>query len=263
MRILKDRFTDRIVIVTGACGGIGSATVKLFYEEKAEVVLADMDSSALEVMPEKLGLSRDRCLLVQTDVSKEEAVSALVEKTVSRFGKLDVMFNNAGVVGAVANIQDFPTQSMRHVMDINVMGVFFGTKYALKAMIPRKCGVIINASSVAGHRGMPQTVAYTASKHAIIGITRAAAAENARSGVRVCAVCPAPVNTQMMIGIENGMVSMGAGDKSAVYAEMAANLPMGRYATPEEVAKAVLFLASDDASYVNGSSLFVDGGFTA
>lgn len=259
MFTLTGRFENKTVIVTGACGGIGSTVVKRFAQEGAQVVLADVNGEALADTADRLRLPKDRHLCVVTDVTREADVAALVEQAVNTFGGLDVMFNNAGIVGAVAEIQNFPAESLRKVLDVNVMGVFYGIKYALNAMLPQGHGVIINTSSVAGHKGMPNTVGYVASKHAIMGLTRAAAAENARRGIRVCAVCPAPVDTPMMVHIEDGMADMTNTDKQTVHNTLS-DLPMGRYATPEEIAGAVLFLASDDASYISGSSLFVDGG---
>ena len=253
------RFENKTVIVTGACGGIGSAVAKRFSDEGANVVLADLNGEVLAQTVKHLQLPEGRHLAVVTDVTREADVAALVEQAVHVFGGLDIMFNNAGIVGAVAEIQNFPANSLRKVLDVNVMGVFHGIKYALDAMLPQGHGVIINTGSVAGHKGMPNTVGYVASKHAIIGLTRAAAAENARRGIRVCAVCPAPVDTAMMARIEDGMADMTNTDKSAIH-DMLSDLPMGRYATPEEIAGAVLFLASNDASYISGSSLFVDGG---
>lgn len=254
-----NRFQDKVVIVTGACGSIGSAVVKRFFSEGAKVVLADIKEGSLLETAARLSLPEGRYLTIATDVTDETSVCRLIEQTVAAFGRLDVMFNNAGIVGAVAELQDFPTESLRTVLDVNVMGVFYGIKYALRVMLPQKHGVIINTSSVAGHKGMPNTTAYVASKHAIMGLTRIAAAENARRGVRVCAVCPAPVDTPMMAHIEDGMAAMTKSDINEIH-DALSDLPMGRYATPDEVAAAVLFLASDDASYVNGSSLFVDGG---
>ncbi len=257
---MTERFENKIVIVTGACGGIGSVTAKRFLEEGAKVVLADLNADALASAAEGLYAFRGRYLTVVTDISSEASVAALIEQTLNTFGYLDVMFNNAGIVGAVAEMNEFPSDSMQTVLKVNVMGTFYGIKYALKAMLPQGKGVIINTSSVAGHKGMPNTAAYVASKHAIMGLTRATAAENAKRGIRVCAVCPAPVDTPMMAQIEDGMVDVIKANRETVH-NVLSNLPMGRYARPEEIAGAVLFLASDDASYINGSSLFVDGGF--
>ena len=256
---MERRFEGKTVVITGACGGIGSTAAKRFSEEGANVVLADLNGESLAETANRLQLPEGRYLTVVTDVTEEASVAALVKQAVHVFGGLDVMFNNAGIVGAVAEIEHFPADSLRKVLDVNVMGTFYGIKYALKAMLPQGQGVIINTSSVAGHKGMPHTAGYVASKHAIIGLTRAAAAENARRGIRVCAVCPAPVDTPMMAHIEDGMADMTHEDRETVHS-MLSDLPMGRYATPEEIAGAVVFLASQDASYISGSSLLVDGG---
>ncbi len=259
---MRGRLEGKVAVVTGACGGIGKAVVERFSQEGAMVVLADLSEESLRATVSELRLDPERCMAVQTDISQEKSVTALIEAAVERFGALDVMVNNAGIVGAVAGMEEFPAESMEEVLRVNVMGTFFGIKHALRRMQRQGSGVIINMSSVAGHKGQPNTAAYVASKHAVIGLTRAAAAENAARGIRVCAVCPAPVATPMMQRIEDGMMEITGADRRSVHA-MLADLPSGRYAAPGEVAAAVVFLASDEASFISGSSVFVDGGFLA
>lgn len=257
------RFKDRVVIITGAAGGIGGRAAARFSAEGALLTLIDRSHVDLIRIREELGIPDSRCLYVAADISNETAVKEAVENTVSRFGRLDVMFNNAGVIGASAKLADFPAESMRKVLDINVMGTFFGMKYALQAMVPAGQGVIINTCSISGCRGMPDTAAYVASKHAIMGMTRSTAVEYARSGIRVCAVCPSPVATPMMQAVEDGMVNMGLESRQVIREKLVSPIPMGRYATAEEVVSAVMFLASDDASFITGSAIMVDGAFTA
>ena len=259
---MENRFSGRVVAVTGAAGGIGSATVKLFAGEGAKLVLTGRDREKLTKMAGSLGLNEENCLIAPGNVSSEADVESIFAAAMEKFGRLDVLFNNAGIVGAVSKIEDYDGSSMKEVLEINVLGVFFGMKHALKIMKKQGRGVIINTCSIAGFRGMPDTVGYVASKHAIMGMTRAAASENAAAGIRVCAVCPSPVDTPMMSRIEDGKAAMSGSDPALVRSRLSA-LPMGRYASPEEVANAVLFLASDDASFISGTPVFVDGCFMA
>ena len=257
------RFQDRTVIITGAAGGIGRRAAARFAEEGACLTLVDRSLADLIRTREKLGLSDLRCLCVQADISDETAVRKFVKDTVTRFERLDVMFNNAGIIGASARLADFPAESMRTVLNVNVMGTFFGMKYALQAMVPAGQGVIINTCSISGCRGMPDTAAYVASKHAIMGMTRSTAVEYAKSGIRVCAVCPSPVATTMMQAVEDGMVNMGLESRETIRDKLVSPIPMGRYATADEVVSAAMFLASDEASFITGSAIMVDGAFTA
>ena len=249
------KLENKVVIITGAAGGIGTATCKLFAEEGAKIVLAGRTAAKLENAVCELKQAEDSYLIVEADVSKEDDVKAMFEKTIQRFGKVDVVFNNAGSEGTIARIGDYPIQVFDQVVAINLRGTFLCMQYAINYMKDNG-GVIINNSSIGGLIGMPNTSAYNCTKFAINGLTRTAAKEYARDGIRVNAVCPSPVETRMMRSIEAGN---GEGVKSVF--ENA--IPMGRYAEPEEIAKAVLFLASEDASFVNGATLSVDGGMNA
>lgn len=259
---MENRFTDKTVVITGAAGGIGAASSKLFAAEGARLVFAGRNEEKLVSMAEELGLTDENCLVCRCDISSESDVENLMAQTVDRFGRLDVMFNNAGVMGDVSNTHEYDTYTFRSVMDINVTGTFLGMKHALKQMMKQGFGVVINTCSTAGFRGNPFTIGYAASKHAINGMTRAAATEYAPFGIRVCMVAPAPVDTPMFATFENDMVDFGMGDHDTVH-KMLTGLPLGRCARPEEVAKAVLFLASEDASFTTGTPVFVDGGFLA
>jgi len=256
-------FHNKVVIISGAAGGIGKATARLFANKGARLVLVDLNAERLEAIRDEFKLAAGRCLISVADVTDEKAVGNYTEKTLEAFGTVDVVFNNAGIVGEANKVQNFTAQSMQQVLQVNVMGVFYGMKYALRAMQPRGQGVIINTGSISGVRGMPETIAYCASKHAILGMTRCAAVENAGTGIRVCAVCPSPVSTSMMTGIEESMAGMGCESQEDVHRRLLGSIPMGRYARPDEVAKAVLFLASEDSSFISGSAIFVDGCFTA
>lgn len=257
------RFSGKSVVITGAAGGIGSRAAALFAQEGAKLALADLELEKLRKVRQTYGLPEEQCMLFPLDISDETAVQAMVRQVAERCGTIDVMFNNAGMIGASAKFEDFPTESMRQVLRVNVMGTFFGMKYVLPWMKKAGSGVIINTSSISGCRGMPDTAAYVASKHAVMGMTKSAAVEYAPFGVRVCAVCPSPVSTPMMQEVEDGMVSMGLESRQAIRSKLLAPIPMGRYASADEVAKTVLFLASDDASFISGSAIMVDGCFTA
>ena len=260
---MKDRFIDKTVLITGASGGIGSKTAELFYAEGAKLCLVGRNIHNLSAVKEKYGFEDSRCMLAAVDMVNEETVQELISNVIAWFGRLDVMFNNAGTVGETAKAWDYPTSLLQEIMNTNVMGTFFGMKYALQAMLPQKSGVVINTGSISSVKGMTETLGYVASKHAVLGMTRTAAVETASLGIRVCAVCPAPVDTPMIQAVEDGMVSMGIDSREEIQKKLTNTVPMARYATVDEVAKTVLFLASDDASFISGSAIMVDGGFSA
>lgn len=248
---------DKVAIVTGAAGGIGKATAKLFADEGAKVVLVDLKREALEEAAKELELTPEQHLLVEADVSSEDDVANYVKETKAKFGRIDVFFNNAGIEGKVYHIVDQPAENIDAVLNVNVKGVFYGLKYVMREMIEQKSGSIINTSSVGGWIGSPGMAPYVASKHAIIGITKSAALEVADMGIRVNAVSPGPIETRMMRSIEEGQAP---GQAQAAKEAVKASVPMKRYGTPEEVAQLVLFLASDRSSYVTGAAYLIDGG---
>lgn len=252
------KLENKVAIITGAAGGIGSAACKLFAEEGAKVVMAGRTAAKLEKAAGELGLKPETYLVVEADVSKEEDVKKLFVQTMERFGKVDVIFNNAGNEGAIAPLGDYPIEVFDRVISINLRGTYLCMQYALNYM-KETGGVIVNNSSIGGLKGMPLTSAYVASKFAINGLTKCAAVEYAKQNIRVNSVCPSPVETRMMRSIEAG----AGADASAAKNAFIDSIPMGRYAEPEEVAKAALFLASDDASFVTGVTLSVDGGMFA
>lgn len=255
------RFENKVVIVTGAAGGIGGATAKAFYDEGAKVVLVDLNEEALKETAKKFNFDESRILLVKCDVSKEEQVINYVNKTVEKFGRIDVFFNNAGISSAVAKIAENSSKNFETVMNININGSFYGLKHVLQVMRKQKFGNVVNTSSCAGVRGMPELSTYATSKFAITGMTRSAALEVAPENIRINAIAPAYINTKMMRVIECGC---GGEDKQQeTYKEFCKEVPMKRYGEANEVANAVLFLASDDASFITGALLPVDGGYIA
>lgn len=248
---------DKVAVITGAAGGIGKATAKLFVEEGAKVVLVDLHRQSLEDVVKELELAPEQYLLVEADVSKEDEVANYVKEAKDKFGRIDIFFNNAGIEGKVYPIVEQPAENIDNVLNVNVKGVFYGLKYVMREMMEQQSGSIINTSSVGGWIGSPGMAPYVASKHAVIGITKSAALEAVEFGVRVNAVSPGPIETRMMRSIEEGQAP---GQAEAAKEAVKAAVPMKRYGTPEEVAQLVLFLASDRSSYVTGAVYLIDGG---
>ncbi|WAA09741.1 SDR family NAD(P)-dependent oxidoreductase [Fervidibacillus albus] len=251
------KFDGKVVLVTGAAGGIGKEFVKKVVDEGASVSLVDVNIEALKNVEKELGLSEERVLSVAADVSKEEDVKNYVEKTVDKFGKIDGFFNNAGVEGKYAPVEQYPTEVFDFVLNVNVRGVFLGLKYVIPVMKRQGKGTVVNTASVAGLMGAPGMIAYNTSKHAVIGMTRVVAAEVAEHGIRINALAPGVINTRMMRQIEENTSPGAAKEVEKAYAE---SVPMKRYGNPDEVANVALFLLSDDSSYVTSSIYTVHGG---
>jgi NAD(P)-dependent dehydrogenase (short-subunit alcohol dehydrogenase family) len=252
-------FSGKVVLITGAAGGIGKATAKAFAGEGAKLALVDLTQEDLQRVAKELNVSQNDCLLLPADVTVEEEVKSFVQKTKEFFGTIDVFFNNAGVEGKFAMITDNTAENFEQVLNVKVKGSFYGLKHVLAVMIAQKAGSIINSSSVAGLIGVPGLGPYVASNHAIIGLTKTAALESAASGVRVNAVCPAPINTRMMRSIESGAAPENPEAAKEQFSQL---IPFGRYGEPEEVAQVVMFLASEGASFISGGSYTIDGCLT-
>jgi NAD(P)-dependent dehydrogenase (short-subunit alcohol dehydrogenase family) len=242
-------------IVTGAGGGIGAALVKRLAGRGMNVVLVDLTTDGLDAVAADAGLSVDRYLNVAAEVSVEADVERYVAATIDRFGRIDFFANNAGIECPFALTENQPVAVLDHVYNVNVRGVFLGLQKVLPVMKAQGSGSIMNTSSLAGIIGAPGMSPYIMSTHAVIGLTRTAAAEAAASGVRVNAVLPGAINTQMMRRIEDS-----TGTPSEFQHATAAAAPLGRYGEPDEVAAVMSFLLSDDASYVTSSLYTVDGG---
>lgn len=251
------RFENKVVIITGAGGGIGSETAKKLYSEGATLVLVDLKKESVDKVIAENGFAADRILVLTGDVSKQEDVVAYVNATVERFSKIDAFFNNAGVEGSSKPFEEYTKQDFDFVFGINVYGVLYGMQEVYKVMKKQGYGSIVNTSSLAGLMGSPGTAVYNTSKHAVLGLTRCAALEGAPIGVRVNSVHPGVIATGMMTRIENN-VAPGAAEQA--HEAYTAAVPMKRFGTPEEVANVAAFLLSDESSYVTGSAYTVDGG---
>ena len=250
------RFTDKRILITGGAGGIGQATAKHFLAEGATVMLVDIDEEDLKTSAAELG--GERVHTHSADVTQSEAVQAYVKAAVDKMGGIDVFFNNAGVEGEVKPIVDYPEETFRQVLHVNVLGVWLGLKYVIPHL--EKGASIIITSSVAGQMGTPNVSAYVASKHAVIGLMRTAALEVAERGIRVNTVHPSPVDNRMMRSLEKGFAPDAAEQAKE---DFAAQIPLQRYATETDVANLVLFLASEEASFLTGGQYNVDGGQSA
>ncbi len=251
---IGETLAERVALVTGAGSGIGRASALAFAQARAKVVVCDVDSkSGLETAR----LIRDaggEALFVQADVSKSSDVENMVRLTVAEYGRLDVAHNNAGVEPANASILDSSEEDWDRVIDINLKGVWLSMKHEIPAMLEQGGGSIVNTSSTVGHLGQSNMASYVASKHGVIGLTRAVALEYVDAGIRVNAVCPAVVATSMFKRFTRG--------DDHVASTLISSLPMKRLIKPQEVANSVLWLSSDKAAYLNGHALVIDGGLS-
>lgn len=254
------KMEGKIALVTGGGNGIGQAACLAFAREGARVMVVDIDADAAEKTAADIRAAGGEAGFFQADVSQSSQVQAYVEHTMKTYGRIDSFFNNAGIEGKVSPLAEYDEDNWDRVISINLKGTFLGLRHVLPVMIAQKKGTIINTSSVAGTVGAPNMAAYSASKHAIIGLTKTAAGEVGRQGVRVNAVCPGPINTRMMRSLE-GMINPA--EPTAVAKGNIARNPMGRYGEADEIARIVVFLASDESDYVNGAAWLIDGGRTA
>jgi NAD(P)-dependent dehydrogenase (short-subunit alcohol dehydrogenase family) len=253
-------FTGKVALITGAGNGIGRASALGFASRGAKVVVVDRDQAAGEATAGILRQQGGQALFVAADVTKSADVQAYVKATLEAYGAIDCFYNNAGIEGSLAPTSEYEEEMFDRVMAVNVKGVFLGLRYVLPVMIAQGRGAVVNTASVAGLVASPRMPAYVASKHAVIGLTKTAAGEVARQGVRVNAVCPGPIDTRMIHSLES---MLNPTDPSSVGTRYQSNIPIGRYGTAEEVANVVQFLCSDLASNITGAQYVVDGGRTA
>ena len=251
------RLENKVAIITGGAMGMGAATAELFAQEGAKVVIADYNEEKAKAQAEKIKAAGGEASFVKTDVSKAKDVENMVKFTVDTYGRLDIALNNAAITPDDKPIADFDEAYWDRLLSIDLKGVALGMKYEIKQMLAQGSGgSIINTSSVSGIRPQPGTPAYIAAKHAVIGLTKSAAMDYSPQGIRINSVAPGAIDTPMLRGALEQF-----GFDPAAYAKQLSML--GRFANAEEVAKAHLWLASEDASYVTGAVIAVDGGYTA
>ena len=253
---MSDRFAGKAAIVTGAAGGIGRATCVRFAEDGAQVVAVDLAGSALDETVAAVTNAGGEALAVEADVTQEEQVAAYVRQALERFGRVDAFFNNAGIEGVRANLWELDENDFDRVIAVNLKGVFLGLKHVGPAIRESGGGAIVNTASIAGLTATPGIIAYGASKHAVVGMTKSAAAELAPE-IRVNAVCPGPIETRMMRSLER---QFDPDNPEAVHDMFASSIPLGRYGEPEEVAALVTWLCSADSRYISGAMHTIDGG---
>ncbi|PSB28938.1 SDR family oxidoreductase [Chlorogloea sp. CCALA 695] len=251
MKILE----NKVALVTGGTSGIGKATALAFGKSGAKVVFSGRREKEGEDTANLIRQSGAECLFVQSDVSSEADVQALVQKTIATYGKLDCAFNNAGIQGSINPLHEQSVEEFNKLMAINVRGLFLSMKYEIQQMLTQGSGVIVNNSSVGGLFGILGLSPYTASKHAVMGLTRAAALDYAKQGIRINAVNPGSIATEGMDRFVDGM--------GITTDDVAAMSAMGRMGQAEEIAATVVFLCSDAASYITGQPIVIDGGYTA
>jgi NAD(P)-dependent dehydrogenase (short-subunit alcohol dehydrogenase family) len=247
-------FAGKTAVVTGAASGIGRATAERFAAEGANVVVADVEAGGAEETVTQIESDGGTAHVVEADVTDPAQVEALVEETVETYGALDIAHNNAGINGDNGPITEQSEENWDRVIDIDLKGVWLGMKYEIPALIENGGGAIVNTSSIGGLSAVG-TAPYVASKHGVIGLTRVAATEYAQEDIRVNAVCPGIIDTQMTQGAEE--------ESSDELDQLTQMQPLGRRGTPEEIANAVVWLASEEASFVTGNAYPVEGGYTA
>ena len=245
------KFKDKIVIITGGNSGIGKAAAILFAQEGTKVMVADLSDSLDTELAETVKQSGGEVSFVKVNVTKLGDIENMIEQAIDRWGRFDILVNSAGVLGPRIRTEKYPEEDFDKIMDVNVKGLWHCMKVALRYLVEQRSGNIVNIASVAGHLGMVGHIAYAASKHAVVGMTKTAAIEFAKHGIRINAVCPGFTQTPMLEGA----------DTDAAYLEaLQYATPMKRFGKPEEIASAILYLAANDASFITGQSIIVDGG---
>ncbi|MHB0979910.1 MAG: SDR family NAD(P)-dependent oxidoreductase [Thermoleophilia bacterium] len=249
------RLSDKVAVITGAGSGLGLATTKRFVEEGARVLAVDLDQATLDAVVAEVG---PQVSGFAADVTDPAQVETMLAAAVQRYGGIDVLLPNAGIWGTVADIANYPIDTFKRVIDVNLTSVFYTMKFGLPLMVERGGGSIVLTSSAGGTGGKPGNVAYAATKHAVQGMMRTAAVEYAPAGIRVNAVLPGVIETPMIHQLER---TFSPDDPAKGAADLAASSLMKRYGTPREVADLMLFLACDESSFCTGASYYVDGGF--
>jgi len=251
------KFTDKIALITGGGGGIGRATALGFASRGAKIVVVDHDAALGQETTDLVQAAGGKAIFVRADVSKSADVQAYVKAALATYGRIDCFFNNAGIEGTVVPTVEYDDDMFDRVIAVNLRGVFLGLKHVLPGMIAQGSGNVVNTASIAGLVGSPNMAAYVASKHGVMGLTKVASGEVAANGVRVNAVCPGPVETRMMRSLE---AQRNHNNPEAVHEAYRATIPTGRYAMPEEIANAVMYLCSDLSGDITGTQIVIDGG---
>jgi meso-butanediol dehydrogenase/(S,S)-butanediol dehydrogenase/diacetyl reductase len=252
---MAGKLEGRVAIVTAGGAGIGAATVRRFAKEGAAVVIADLSGTRAKAVTDEVNSAGGRAAFIKMDASDPEAIQATIKLAIDSYGRLDILFNNAGMA-EVALIQDTTLESWNRVMAVTLTSTFLGIKYAVPIMRKQGSGAIVNTASISGTRGDYGMASYNAAKAGVINLTRAAALENAKHKIRVNCVCPGGINTRV--------AEVLGGDRADEFRRtMGAIHPIGRMGEPEEIANMVTFLVSDEASFITGASFVVDGGVTA
>jgi len=264
------QFKDKVALVTGAGSGIGRASAFVFAACKAKVVVADIDTVKGEETSQLINKEGGEAVFIRTNVADAKDVKDLIDQTLKRYGRLDYGHNNAGIEGKKASIIEQTQEDWDNLIDINLKGVWLCMKYEIPAMLQNGGGVIVNTGSVSSEVGLRNYAPYCASKHGIIGLTKTAALEFIKENIRVNAVCPGLIDTDMITRSilgdtgSDGMRRLWSGLKKEIGgALLKSKQPSGRMGLPEEVARAVIWLCSDQSSYINGHALVIDGGFVA
>lgn len=250
-------FKDKVVLITGAASGIGKAAAIAFAKEGANVIISDYNEKEGLAIAEKITKEGGKASFIPCDVGDAKQVNQLMDQIKTDFGHLDIAINNAGIPGVSARTHEYPLEDWDKVMRINASGVFYGMKAQLPLMLAQGGGVIINTASIAGLKGLPNSLAYTASKHAVVGMTKTAAMEYGKKNIRINALCPVFTVTPLFNPEAIEKVAAGIPDK------LKANIPLKRFANVQEQVDAMLWLASEKASFVTGLALPIDGGLMA
>lgn len=256
---MANKLEGQVAVITGGAGALGRAAAFLFLQEGAKVALVDYDERSLSTYTEQLRVHGE-VIGVVADVTSEKDVSHYVEEVLRKWGRIDVFLNNAGILGKVAVLVEQTVEDYEAIMNINVKGVFLGLKHVLPVMAKQQSGSIINTSSVSGLMGSSRNSLYSATKHAVVGLTKTAALEASGDSVRVNSIHPAPLDSDMMRKNEE---CINPDNPSEVRGRISSYIPFGRYGTMNEVAKLILFLASDDSRFISGSQYRIDGGMGA
>lgn len=251
---------DKIAIVTGANKGIGKATALRFAQEGAKVVVVNRNEQEGRAVAQMITDAGGEAIYIKADVSKEEDVKNYVNKTIEKYGRIDVFFNNAGIEGDAKPTAEYSVEEFDRVMSINCRGIFLGLKYVLTEMVKNQSGSIINTSSIGGLVGHLNFSGYCASKHAVIGLTKVAGIEYSKMGIRINCICPGPINTEM---VANAAKKSFPDDPNQYYTLIKGLVPASRIGEADEVAGLVTFLASDQAPFINGAAIPIDGCMTA